>query len=134
MEHILNPAELEELRKEYEEINERIRKLKIRKNEIDNTIAHNACNVVAGRFIPLEFGDRIRVTKSVYSDWFDRPDSVVEMEGFFGCFHLEDAHIYFPSNEINGVRLRLYQIRKNGTRSEKCDEILCRHIIKIEKA
>lgn len=129
-EHILNEAEIKELRDEYFNIKDKIRELEKRTDEIDATIVRNSCNIVASRFIPLEFGDKIRVTYKVWR----YPGYVEEVkEGFFGNFYMEERHPYTVDNGVSMVRLRIYQIKKDGTRSQKSDYVFGGSIVNIEK-
>lgn len=129
-EHILNKAEIKELRDEYFNIKEKIRELQKRTDEIDATIVRNSCNIVASRFIPLEFGDKIRVTCKV---WTLKGYIEDVKEGFFGNFYMDEAHPYTVDNGVSMVRLRIYQIKKDGTRSQRSDYVFGGSIANIEK-
>ena len=129
-EHILNEAEIKELRDEYFNIKDKIRELEKRTDEIDATIVRNSCNIVASRFIPLEFGDKIRVTYKVWK--FSGYIEEVK-EGFFGNFYMEERHPYTVDYGVSMVRLRIYQIKKDGTRSQKSDYVFGGSIVNIEK-
>ena len=130
-EHILNEAEIKELKDEYYAIKDKIRELEKRTDEIDATIVRNSCNIVASRFIPLEFGDKIRVT---YKEWIGISGyKDVVLEGFFGNFYMEEKHPYTVDNGVGSVKLRTYQIKKDGTRSQKSDSVFVQNIVSIEK-
>lgn len=129
-EHILNEAEIQELKDEYYNIKDKIRELERRTDEIDATIVRNSCNIVASRFIPLKFGDKIRVTHKVWH----YPGYVNEVnEGFFGSFYMDERHPYTMDNGVSGVKIRLYQIKKDGTRSQRSDYVFAQNIVSIEK-
>lgn len=130
-EHILNEAEIKELKDEYYAIREKIRNLERRTDEIDATIVCNSCNIVASRFVPLKYGDKIRVT---YKEWvgFSGYKDMV-LEGFFGNFYMEEKHPYTEDNGVGSVRLRTYQIKKDGTRSQRSEYVFAQNIVSIEK-
>ena len=130
-EHILNETEIKELKDEYYAIRDKIRELEKRTDEIDATIVRNSCNIVASRFIPLEFGDKIRVT---YKEWIGISGyKDVVLEGFFGNFYMEEKHPYTVDNGVGSVKLRTYQIKKDGTRSQKSDSVFVQNVVSIEK-
>ena len=130
-EHILNETEIKELKDEYYAIRDKIRELEKRTDEIDATIVRNSCNIVASRFIPLKFGDKIRVT---YKEWIGISGyKDVVLEGFFGNFYMEEKHPYTVDNGVGSVKLRTYQIKKNGTRSQKSDSVFVQNVVSIEK-
>jgi len=131
MEHILNEIELKELHDEYYAIDDRIRQLEMRQYEIDHAICRNSCNIVASRFIPLELYDKIKVTKSTWCG-YNRPEITTEMVGFFGLFRLE-GHPYTADDGVHQVRLRLYQVKKDGTPSQRYEDIYGGSIVSIEK-
>lgn len=130
-EHILNETEIKELKDEYYAIRDKIRELEKRTDEIDATIVRNSCNIVASRFIPLKFGDKIRVT---YKEWIGISGyKDVVLEGFFGNFYMEEKHPYTVDNGVGSVKLRTYQIKKDGTRSQKSDSVFVQNVVSIEK-
>ena len=130
-EHILNETEIKELKDEYYAIRDKIRELEKRTDEIDATIVRNSCNIVASRFIPLKFGDKIRVT---YKEWIGISGyKDVVLEGFFGNFYMEEKHPYTVDNGVGSVKLRTYQIKKDGTRSQKSYSVFVQNIVSIEK-
>jgi dynactin complex subunit len=128
---MLTDNEIKELRKEYFNISDKIREMEQRQMEIDVTINNSVKEKVAGKFIPLEFGDKIRITKKEFNTWKDEY-KFTNCEGFFGSWVL-DGHQYTEDNGEGRVKLRLYQIKKDGTRSQKSDEIWVGHITNIEK-
>lgn len=129
MEHILNESEKKELWDEYYAIGDKLRELKKRQDEIDHLMCQNAINIVASRFIPLELHDKIRVVKKT---WTMRGYINETVEGFFGLFRRE-GHIYTADDGVANVKLRLYQIKKDGTPSQRYDEIYGGSIESIEK-
>lgn len=131
MEHILNEAELKELHDEYFSIADKVRELEHRQREIDATICRNSCNIVASRFIPLEIGDKVRVTRQTYTGLEHKP-IISTIEGFFNSFYLE-GHPYTVDNGVGRVKLRINQIKKDGTRSCRFDELYAGSVTNIEK-
>ena len=129
MEHILNENEKKELWNEYYAINDKVRELQKRQDEIDHTIRQNSCNVVASRYIPLNYGDKIRIVKE--TSWMGRKETTI-MVGFFGSFHM-DTRPYTVDDGVSMVKLRLYQVKKDGTQSQKSDDIWASNITYIEK-
>lgn len=127
--HIFNEAEKKELWDEYFAIADKVRELEARQSEIDHLMCQNACNVVASRFIPLELYDKIRVVRKT---WTFNGYKYETVEGFFGLFRRE-GHIYTADDGVGGVKLRLYQIKKDGTPSQRYDEIYGGSIESIEK-
>lgn len=129
-EHILNEAEIKELQNEYYTIREKIRSLEQRTDEIDATIVRNSCNIVASRFVPLKYGDKIRV---VHKQWAFNGYKDIVLEGFFGNFYMDNKHPYTADNGVSTVKLRIYQIKKDGTQSQKSDYVFASNIVSIEK-
>ena len=129
-EHILNEAEILALRNEYYETKDKVLELTKHMDEIDATIVRNSCNIVANRFIPLKFGDKIRVTlkRCCYSGY----ETEVK-EGFFGSYYMDERHPYTEDNGVSAVKIWLYQIKKDGTRSQKTVGCWTRNIVSIEK-
>jgi hypothetical protein len=54
-------------------------------------------------------------------------------EGFFGSYYMDERHPYTEDNGVSSVKLRLYQIKKDGTRSQKTDDCWTGNIVSIEK-
>lgn len=127
--HIFNEAEKKELWNEYYAINDKVRELQKRQDEIDHLMCQNAINTVASRFIPLELRDKIRVTRKI---WVWDGYKYETVEGFFGLFRRE-GHIYTADDGVGSVKLRLYQIKKDGTPSQRYDEYFAGSIESIEK-
>ena len=129
MGHIFNDNEKKELWDEYYAISDKVRELEVRQMEIDHLMCQNAINIVASRFIPLELHDRIRVTRKT---WTMRGYIYETVEGFFGLFR-RDGHIYTADDGVGGVKLRVYQIKKDGQPSQRYDEYFAGSIESIEK-
>lgn len=125
---MLTENEIKELHDEYYALSDKIREMESRQMEIDGTINNAVKEKVASRFIPLKFGDKIKV-KVKY--WY-KPDEITEHEGFFGSWVL-DGHQYTVDGGAGRVRVRLYQIKKDGTRSERYNEYYANDIVDIVK-
>lgn len=130
MEKLLTQEEILALENEYYAIKGQIRELSKRTDEIDAIIVQNSCNIVASKYTPLKYGDKIRVT---YKEWEWAKFETKTKEGFFGSFFMEDKHPYTVDYGVGSVRLRLYQIKKDGTQSQKSDTIWNGVIVSIEK-
>lgn len=127
---MLNDIELKELHDEYWAIADRIHKLEMRQYEIDATLNHNACEVVASRFPHFEFGDKIRVT---IKKWNFNGETTEVKEGFYGRFFLDGHQIVEIASLPKLVHLRLRQVKKDGTMSQKYDDLSSTSIVSIEK-
>ena len=129
---MLSEFELGMLHKEYFDLCDKIREMERKKTQIDLTINENSKQKVASRFIPLEFGDKIRVTRKVMRGGLEITYDTYTYEGFFGSWVL-DGHQYTEDDGLGRVKLRLYQIKKDGTRSQKTDDCWTGNIVSIEK-
>ena len=129
MGHIFNDNEKKELWDEYYAISDKVRELQTRQSEIDHLMCQNAINIVASRFIPLELHDKIRV---VTKFWTFHGYKYETVEGFFGLFRRE-GHIYTADDGVGNVKLRVYQIKKDGKPSQRYDEYFAGSIESIEK-
>ena len=123
---MLNNTEINELRNEYYSISDKIRELEKRQAEIDLKLKNNAKDIVASRFVPLEIGDKVRIT-------FKNFDGVSTIEGFFGSWVLYGHQYVGVEYLCDCVKIRVYQIKKDGTRSIRCDEYFAYNIVSIEK-
>ena len=130
MEKLLTQEEILALENEYYETKDKIRELTNRTDEIDAIIVRNSCNIVANRFIPLKFGDKIRVTRKT---WCYSGYETEVKEGFFGSYYMDERHPYTEDNGVSSVRIRLYQMKKDGTRSQKCNGYWAGDVVSIEK-
>ena len=130
MEKVLTDEEIKALKDEYYATKDKIRELEKRTDEIDAAIVRNSCNIVASRFIPLKFGDKIRVAYKVFK--WGGYENVVK-EGFFGSYYMDERHPYTVDNGVGSVKIRLYQVKKDGTRSQRSDYMFASDIVSIEK-
>ena len=141
MERILNENELNEAYAEIKSINDKISELDKRKSEISQMLTQSAINKAKSKFPGIEFGDKVKVVRSVY-DWRNpkATETVIRyMGGFFldryayGDFFL-DRYAYGDSyDRYKYIKLELYQVKKDGTRSLKKDETHISNIVSIEK-
>ena len=126
----MTEEDLKALDKEYFENCNKVRELENRNAQIDMLINNNSKEKVASKFIPLEFGDKIMVASRCY---VGKAEYLYDSkEGFFGGWQLE-GHQYTVDDGEHRVKLRLYQIKKDGTRSQKYDEFYQSSIVNIVK-
>jgi len=131
MEHILNENELNEAYAEIQSINEKIRGLDKRKSEISQMLTQSAINKAKNRFPGIEFGDKVKVVRSVY-DW-KNPKATETVTRYMGGYFLDRYAYGDYANYDKSIKLELYQVKKDGTRSLKKDETHISNIISIEK-
>ncbi len=131
MEHILNENELNEAYAEIKSINEKIRDLDKRKNEIGQMLTQSAINKAKNMFPGIEFGDKVKVVRSVY-DW-KNPNATETVIRYMGGYFLNRYAYGDYANYDKSIKLELYQVKKDGTRSLKKDETHVSNIVSIEK-
>lgn len=131
MEHILNENELNEAYAEIKSINEKIRDLDKRKNEIGQMLTQSAINKAKNKFPGIEFGDKVKVVRSVY-DW-KNPNATETVIRYMGGYFLNRYAYSDYTNYDKSIKLELYQVKKDGTRSLKKDETHISNIVSIEK-
>ena len=131
MEHILNESELNEAYAEIKSINEKIRDLDKRKNEIGQMLTQSAINKAKSKFPGIEFGDKVKVVRSVY-DW-KNPKATETVTRYMGGYFLDRYAYGDYANYDKSIKLELYQVKKDGTRSLKKDETHISNIVSIEK-
>ena len=131
MEHILNENELNEAYAEIKSINEKIRDLDKRKNEISQMLTQSAINKAKSKFPGVEFGDKVKVVRKVY-DWrnMSKVETVIR---YMGGFFLDQYAYGDCYDRYKYIKLELYQVKKDGTRSLKKDETHVSNIVSIEK-
>ena len=131
MEHILNENELNEAYAEIKAINEQIRSLENRKDEISRMLTQSAINKAKSRYPDIRFGDKVRVVRGVYN--WGNPKATETVIRYMGGFFLNRYAYGDYDNYDNRVMLELYQEKKDGTRSLKKDETHIGNIVSIEK-
>ena len=133
IEHILNENELHEAYDEIKSINEKISSLKDRKGEINNMLIQSAIGKAKAQFPGIEFGDKVKVVRHI---WDRSAQGIVATPviGYMGEYFIDGRYVYGDFyDRSKELRLNLYQIKKDGTRSLKKDEIHFRNIVSIEK-
>lgn len=131
MEHILNENELNEAYAEIMSINEKIRGLDKRKSEINQMLTQSAINKAKSRFPGIEFGNKVKVVREVYSYW--NPKETETVIRYMGGYFL-DQYVYGEYYDRNKhIKLELYHVKKDGTCSLKKDETYVTQIVSIEK-
>lgn len=132
IEHILNENELNEAYDEIKSINEKISSLKDRKNEIDKMLEQSASNKAKARFPGIEFGDKVKVVRRTYDP--KNPDATTAIIGYMGNYFIDRRFVFDDFYDRNRVIMfELFQVKKDGTRSLKKDDIYFRDIVSIEK-
>ena len=133
LEHILNENELNEAYDEIKSINEKISSLKDRKDEINNMLEQSASNKAKVRFPGIEFGDKVKVVRRT---WDRNAQGVIATPiiGFMGNYFIDRRFVFDDFYDRNKVIMfELFQVKKDGTRSLKKDDIYFRDIVSIEK-
>ena len=132
IEHILNENELHEAYDEIKSINEKISSLKDRKGEINKILEQSASNKAKARFPGIEFGDKVKVIRRTYDP--KNPDATTTIIGYMGEYFIDSRYVYGDFyDRTKELELNLYQIKKDGTRSLKKEEIYIRNLVSIEK-
>lgn len=132
LEHILNENELNEAYDEIKSINEKISSLKDRKDEINKLLAQSACNKAKTQFPGIEFGDKVKVVRRIYDR--QNPDATTAIIGYMGNYFIDNQFLFNDFIDRNRVVMfELFQVKKDGTRSLKKDDIYFRDIVSIEK-
>ena len=133
LEHILNENELNEAYDEIKSINEKISSLKDRKGEINNMLIQSAIGKAKAQFPGIEFGDKVKVVRHI---WDRNAQGIIAAPiiGFMGEYFIDSRYVYGDFyDRTKELRLNLYQIKKDGTRSLKKEEIYVRNLVSIEK-
>ena len=132
MEHILNETETKELYNELKSINEEINSLDKRSDEIKQVIIQSVVGKEKAKYPGIEFGDKVRVVRKKWS--FNNPDATEEVVGFMGNFFVKYfSYAYFSNDILPSVYMELYQVKKDGSRSQRKDEMTLSAIVSIEK-
>ena len=131
MEHILTNNEINEAFEEIRAVDAKIKELTERRNEINQMLTQNAIAVARSKFPGIERGDKVEVTREVYS--YSNPGATKTDIGFMGNFFLDHYYGTFEKNREQYLRLELYQIKKDGTRSLRKDDIRLSSIVSIKK-
>ena len=132
MEHILNETETKELFNELKSINEEINSLNKRSDEIKQVIIQSVVGKEKAKYPGIEFGDKVRVVRKKWS--FNNPDATEEVVGFMGNFFVKYfSYAYFSNDILPSVYMELYQVKKDGSRSQRKDEMTLSAIVSIEK-
>ena len=134
LEHILSENELKEAYDEIKSINGKISSLKDRKDEINKMLEQSAIGKAKTQFPGVEYGDKVKVVRRIY-DRNEQKVVAVPIIGYMGRYFIDSR--YVPWDDFNDrtkeLRLNLYQIKKDGTRSLKKEEIYIRNLVSIEK-
>lgn len=129
--HILNENELNEAYAEIKAVNEQIRSLENRKDEISQMLTRSAINKARSKFPGIGSGDKVRVVRNVYN--WGNPKATETVIRYMGNYFLNRFAYGDYSNYDNRVLLELYLEKKDGTRSLRKDETRVSNIVSIEK-
>lgn len=124
---MLSENEVKELNDEIFTIQEQIRNLNKRKDEIKSTLLHNSSEIVKSRFPNLEYGDKVKVTRKNW--WWNKVEEVTEILFFKGVWQGKYDWELTP----NAMSWKFYQIKKDGTQSQRVVEYGDSCIVNIEK-
>ena len=130
-EHILNENELNDAYAEIKSLNEKSNAIKNRIGEIRQMLIQSAILNAKKQFSGIEFGDKVKVVRNVY-DWRN-PKATETVIRYMGGFFIDKYAYGYYSDYNNHIRLELYQVKKDGTRSLKKDETSLSNIVSIEK-
>ena len=134
MEHILNETETKELFNELKSINEEINSLNKRSGEIKQVIIQSVIGKEKAKYSGIEFTDKVKVVRKKWS--YNDPDATEEVVGFMGNFYVKHFTYEYYSNTniiMPSVYMELYRVKKDGSRSQRRDEIPLSAIVSIEK-
>ena len=119
--------EIKKMREEMFAIDEQIRDLNKRKNEIKSTILRNSAEIVKSRFPNLEYGDKVKVTHTNW--WWNSQEEVTETL-FFGNVCRGKYDYELTPNAMKWVFLK---VKNDGTMSKRSVEYSNSAIVNIEK-
>lgn len=119
--------EIKKMREEMSGIDQQIRDLNKRKDEIKSTILHNSVEIIKSRFPNLEYGDKVKVTRKDW--WWNKVEEVTEILFFKGVWQGKYAWELTP----NAMCWKFYQTKKDGTMSKREVEYGDSNIVNIEK-
>jgi hypothetical protein len=129
--HILSETELNGAYAEIKSINDKISELDKRKSEISQMLTQSAINKAKSQFPGIEFGDKVKVVRSVYD--FRNPKATETVIRYMGGYFLDPYAYGDYYDRDKYIKLELYQVKKDGTRSLKKDETHISNIVSIEK-
>ena len=137
MGHILTKEELKGLENDYHKTYEEIDKLKTRLFEINKQVVESIIAKAESQFIPLEIGDKIRVTVKPYTPSYNgnAQDAIEVYEGFYDGFEtsaIPDRILHYEHAE-RFTYLHLSRPKKDGTMSKIHDDLHICSIVSIEK-
>ena len=119
--------EIKKMREEMFAIDEQIRDLNKRKDEIKSTLLHNSAEVVKSRFPNLEYGDKVKVTHKDW--WWNKVEEITETLFFKSVWQGKYNYELTP----HAMVWKFYKVKKDGTMSQREVEFSDSNIINIEK-
>jgi hypothetical protein len=130
-EHILNENELAEAYEQLRAVDDKITDLKKRKAEINHLITASAIAKVKAKYPGIEYGDKVEVAYDIY-DWRNSKTTKA-MVGFMGNFFMNKYYSESDRDRESYVRLKLYEVKKDGTMSLRNHEFSACYIVSIKK-
>lgn len=119
--------EIKKMREEMSGIDQQIRDLNKRKDELKTTILRNSAEIVKSRFPNLEYGDKVKVTRK---DWWGIKQEEVTEILFFGNVCRGKYDYELTPNAMKWVFLK---VKNDGTMSKRSVEYSNSAIVNIEK-
>ena len=119
--------EIKKMREEMFAIDQQIRDLNKRKDEIKTTILHNSALIVKSRFPNIQYGEKVKVTHKNW--WWNKQEEVTETL-FFGTVCRGKYDYELTPNAMKWV---FQKVKKDGTMSKQSVEFSDSNIINIEK-
>lgn len=119
--------EIKKMREEMSGIDQQIRDLNNRKDEIKTTILRNSAEIVKSRFPNLEYGDKVKVTRKYV--WYNKQEEVTETLFFGNVCRGKFAYELTP----NAMVWIFLKVKNDGTMSKRSVEYSNSTIVNIEK-
>ena len=119
--------EIKKMREEMFAIDEQIRDLNKRKDEIKSTILRNSAEIVKSRFPNIEYLDKVKVTHKDW--WWNKQEEVTEILFFYKVCRGKYDYELTP----NAMKWVFQKVKKDGTISQRSVEFSDGAIINIEK-
>ena len=120
-------SEIKKLNEERFSIEEQIRNLHKRKDEIKSALIHNSVEVVKSRFPNIEYGDKVNVTRKEWA--YNGVKEVTETLFFKSVWQGRYDYEFTP----NAMAWKFYKTKKDGNMSHLEVEHHDSTIVNIEK-
>lgn len=134
IQEITNEKELNAVKDEYWQLNDKIHEMEMRQSEIDRAVNIYHCKKAADKFPDIKIGDKVRVqiAKQIGVEGESRlfTDSY---EGIYAGFRIGGTEILYHPSANFLIHLDLREVKKDGTMSKRGDLIRYTDIVNIEK-